>query len=256
MILFTARPQVGKTAFACNVIRHNRHLPVVFFSLEMHGRYIAQRLAAIHTLTSTARIEEELRTTGESTALDSLVSDFPGLAIVDKPGIGLKDMGEALREATEFWKTRPKLVVIDFLELIGGVATLSAVDQVDKVARKLKDFAREHDVVLLVLHQVGRGEGGSGHIPLSLQSGRYGGEMSADYVLGAFRPCLAPGISNDEYERTKDRFVLQFLKTRGGSQICPGGELHKIDPDTMRIAEAPLLFPFKQQTFEGDEEPF
>ena len=235
LVLFTARSQVGKTVFACNVINNNAGTPTVFFSLEMHGRYIGERLACIHTNTPTTEIRRHFRETGGSPAMELTVQDFPNLSIVDKPGISLRDMHVALQEAADDWGERPKLVVVDFLELMGGNPALEAVSAVDKMAQKVKNFAREEDVVLLCLHQVGRGAGGEGHMPLSLTSGRYGGEVSADYVLGAFRPCLAPGISQNEFMRSRDQYYVQFLKTRGGSEIYPQGMLHRLNPDTMRI---------------------
>jgi hypothetical protein len=145
-------------------------------------------------------------------------------------------MGLAIDEVTQLWGEKPRLIAIDFMELIGGSPTLGQVEQVDKVARKVKDLTREHDVVTLLLHQVGRGEGGSGHMPLSLASGRYGGEISADYVLGAYRPCLRPGIQQDEYQREVSHYFLQFLKTRSGGEIHPSGLLHYLDPHTVRIS--------------------
>lgn len=237
VLMFQARSGVGKTAVAGNIVAGNRHLPTVFFSLEMHARYIAMRLAAITTGTATKRIEYDLRTTGRSLALQELVELYPRLAIIDKPGMSLKEMGVACQEAAQVWQEHPQLIVIDFLELIGGVPSLSAVEAVDKVARKVKDFAREQDAVVLLLHQVGRGEGGAGEEPLSMASGRYGGEISADYVLGAYRPCMRKGISADDYENERWQIFLQFLKTRGGSELHPSGFLHQFNPDTMQIGD-------------------
>src|SRR5579862_7723563 len=56
VILFTARSSVGKTTFALNVMENLAGTPTAMFSLEMHGRYIAQRLAAMHNLTTTHEV--------------------------------------------------------------------------------------------------------------------------------------------------------------------------------------------------------
>jgi replicative DNA helicase len=236
VILFIARSSVGKTAVACNVVI-NARVPTVFFSLEMHGRYIAKRLASVHTGMPDAQVEYELRTTGRCEALSALVDDYPQLAIIDKPAMSLKNMREAMHEVTEAWGEPPQLVVMDYMELIGGVPSLVAAEKVDQVARKIKDFSREHDCVVLCLHQVGRGEGGAGAEPLSLTSARYGGETQADYVLGAYRPALAAGISQEEYGQKRWEVWLQFLKTRGGSQLHPAGMLHHFDVNTLRISQ-------------------
>jgi len=258
VILFQARSQVGKTAVAGNVICHNKGLPTVMFSLEMHGRYIAKRLAAIYNQVGTGDLERELQTTGRSAALAKLVEDFPYLAIVDKPALSIRDMGAALDVIEDVWGQKVGLIVVDYLELIGGTPSLNAVEKVDGVARKFKDFTRERDAASLLLHQVGRGEGGAGAEPLSLESGRYGGETQADYVLGAYRPCLRKGITQAEYMDERWHIYFQFLKTRGGDEIHPAGELYEFNPFTLRIQpwryrQADLgLTPEPAQ----DEEPF
>lgn len=241
VLLFMARSSVGKTAVACNMVL-NAAVPTVIFSLEMHGRYIAKRLAAIHSDVPDEGVEFDLRTTGKSEPFEKLVADYPKLTVIDKPAMSLKEMGVAMTEASEEWGETPSLVVIDYTELIGGVPSLGAAEAVDKVCRKVKDFAREWDCALILLHQVGRGEGGAGAEPLSLTAARYGGETQADYVLGAYRPCLRLGITQEEYLADRWQIFLQFLKTRGGSSIHPGGLLHYFDVNSMRIsAEWPEL---------------
>ncbi|NNM31693.1 MAG: hypothetical protein HKO53_01420, partial [Gemmatimonadetes bacterium] len=47
VLMMLAYSGVGKTWWACNVAINNPQVPVVFFSLEMQGRALAQRLAAV-----------------------------------------------------------------------------------------------------------------------------------------------------------------------------------------------------------------
>jgi KaiC/GvpD/RAD55 family RecA-like ATPase len=251
VVLFNCRSQVGKTTFGLNVIANNIGRPCVFFSLEMHGRYLIPRLAAIHTGTPTEDIERQMRATGRSPEVERTVNEFGRLAIIDKPAMTLKEMGQALEEVQQTWGQRVELVVIDFLELMGGIPSLNKVEKIDDLTQKIKNFARQYDVVVLLLHQVSRTEGGGGELPLDITSGRYGGEVSADYVLGAFRPCLRKGISQEEYLHDRWLFFVQFLKTRGGSEIHPEGELHCFNPHTMRIS---YPYPAAQFSFaeEGD----
>lgn len=254
VILFQCRSQVGKTTFGINMIANNIGRPAAFFSLEMHARYVAARLAAIHTNTPTSVIEAELKEFGRSDALAAIVKDYPTFGIPDKPAMSLKQMGEALDEFEDVWGQKTELVVIDFLELIGGVPSLSAVEKIDGLTRKVKDFARERDCVVLLLHQVGRGAGGTGDEPLDITSSRYGGEVSADYVLGAYRPCLRKGIAQDEYLRERSMLYLQFLKTRGGSELHPQGLLHHLNPETLRISEKQLTPLWGEDN--GEEDPY
>jgi hypothetical protein len=244
--MFQARSSVGKTTWALNVVKNNCPLPTIFFSLEMHARYIAARLAAIHSQVKTETLESELRRQGVSHPMNVMVEDFPHLAIIDRPGMSLKAMQSAVDETVDAWAgVKPALIVIDFLELIGGTMSLSAVDKVDQLCFRLKDFARNNNAVVLILHQVGRGQGGAGAEPLDIMSAKYGGEVSADYLVGAYRPCLRKGITQDQYMAERWWFYMQFLKTRGGSEIHPEGKLHMLNPETLRITE----WPHVQQIF-------
>jgi hypothetical protein len=87
-----------------------------------------------------------------------------------------------------------------------------------------------------LLHQVSRSEGGTGAERLSMKSGKFGGEQSADYLLGAFKPALEEGIGDDDYLQKRWFLYLQFLKTRGGSEIAPNGVRHYVHPETMKVA--------------------
>ena len=238
LIQFLARSGVGKTTMALNLINnvcHGQGVPTVFFSLEMHGRYIVQRLAAIAFDEPTARIEKELFDTGRSPHLENLSQLFPRLSIVDEPGLSFRQMGKALQEAEDEWGEKVRFVAVDYAELIGGVRSMTTAEKVDGVMKDAKDFARKHDVLLLLLHQVGRGSGGEGHMPLAATSGRFGGEQAADYILAAYRTHLEPGISHQEMLARQHSFHLQFLKTRGGHEIHPQGVQHIYKPGSMRI---------------------
>ena len=58
VVLFLARTSVGKTWWALNMIANqDETTPMIFFSLEMHARYILQRLAGIASNPPTIDIE-------------------------------------------------------------------------------------------------------------------------------------------------------------------------------------------------------
>lgn len=231
------------TTFALNVLNNVSYFqkqPAVFFSLEMQGRAVVNRLAAIHYDVSTARIERDLKTEKRSEHLDYLDRDFPHLAIVDKSSMTFRQMGKALEEAAEVWRRPVRFAAVDYAELIGGVRALDGAGQVDQVMKAAKNFARDHDVVLMVLHQVSRGAGEQGHRPLSATSGRFGGEQAADYILAAFRPHMNPEIQSQgqgAVDAAKKEFWLQFLKTRSGHQLHESGVPHNYNPASMRITE-------------------
>ena len=237
MTLFLARTGVGKTFWALNVIANNPDVPCIFYSLEMAARAIVVRLAAVSTDTPDSVVKRSLTEHGEHWALDQLPEKFPHLTICDEAGLNLRQMGATLDEVEEATGDRPRLVVIDYLELIKGVPGLEKAGQVSDMARDLKTWARMHDVHLVVIHQVPRGEKNNGHQPLSLFSGRYGGEDAADYVLGAYRPFLNPDlVTQEERDSVRHQFVMQFLKTRGGHETHEAGVMHHINPESGKIS--------------------
>lgn len=239
--LFLARSSVGKTWFVINMLNHNPSVPSIFFSLEMHGRYVLQRLAAVHTDIGTDFIENTMMERGKSEAVSQTVTSFPKLMVDDRPGMTLGDMLDACDEYEEVHGERPRLVGIDYMELIKAYGS-SQMETVDKLAWAVKDFSRESDTAVVVLHQVKRGESKKGHqnvghMPLTMTDARFGGEMAADYVFGMYKPDLDPALSEEDREMMKSDIRLQFLKTRSGGGIHPLGLQHFWDGRTGRISE-------------------
>lgn len=248
LVMFIARPSVGKTWWALNVVASNPDTPTIFFSLEMHARYLLKRLAAVYTGIPTANIERALREEGWSPAIEKTVENFPKLALGDQPGLGIPDMLVACDDFADEFEARPKLIVIDFMELVRSFG-MTDTESVKRLAMSLKDFAREVDSVVVVLHQVSRGAAvkrrdsdqayvDEGHRPLTKGHAAHGGEYSADYMIGAFRPSLDPEMPAHEREARVDDFRMQFLKTRGDYPIDPHNAVrHRWDPPTGRITE-------------------
>jgi replicative DNA helicase len=246
--MFLARSGVGKTWWAINVAANNRHVPTIFFSLEMQDRFLLQRLAAVHVQTRTVDIEEEIRETGASRAIEQTVEEFPLLEIVDRPEMSLKDMSRAIKEYEQQRVSRPELVIVDYLELVKSGMAMSSLEAVDNVSRAVKNWARTEDVAFIVLHQTNMNQAArvrdrwsnenemdNGHLPLTRQAARFGGDVAADYTIGAYMPALAPTMEDSVREMRRNEFWMQLLKNRGGSQLYEGGVMHHVDTDHWRI---------------------
>ena len=247
LMLFIARTGVGKTWWALNVLANNPDTPAVFFELEMHARYVLKRLAAVYTGTPTKSIEMSLRNEGYSPAVDKTVETFSKLEIVDQPGLGIPDMVQACKDYAEKHGEAPRLVIVDYVELVRSFGT-TETESVKRLMAGLKDMAREVDAVVLALHQAGRGAAikrrgeeqaytDEGHRPLSKGSAMHGGEASADYMVGAFRPGLDPSLPHFRRQELANDIRLQFLKTRGDEEIDPRPVQHFWDQPTGRILE-------------------
>lgn len=233
--MLMASSSVGKTAIGLNIVRANPLVPALFISLEMDARMLAARLAAMTTGKSTTYLEEELKRGVEPPEILTTINAYPYFVIDSTPGLAMKEMTKSVEMATDILGQKPRLVIIDYLELIGGTGLLSSkTEAVDKVAVQLRNFTRKHDLSTVVLHQVGKGDGGEGAEPLSLESGRYGGHQPMDYVVGAYAPRLKRDINPDIYDRVKEEVWLQLLKNRSGS-AHPKGVKHRLDPTSLYL---------------------
>jgi hypothetical protein len=232
--MFMAFSSVGKTTVALNIIRNNPNIPVLFFSLEMNWRMVAARLAAIEKGTTTRAIEDQYRSGERPTWIHEVAEKYSLFVCDDTPAITLKDARDSFHRAADRLGTAPRLVVWDYLELIGGGGLLGKSEQVDRASQKLRDWTREQDCASLVLHQVGKGDGGDE--PMDLGSGRYGGFAPMDFVAGAYAPRLRKGISSIELSGVRDEIWFQLLKNRSG-QSEPVGVRYRLHPQTMRVTE-------------------
>lgn len=228
VVLLVARSYVGKTNVLVNIICNNLEVPQLMVSLEMPGRQVVSRMLAVEYGYSYRDLEIDVRDGDPHVEglIDSAEAAFRNVYICDEPALTIPGLCDAIG------KTSPRLVTIDYLELMGGDRK-DALNHVVLTATALKDVAKEYGVAIVVLHQVGRGERNAGHKPLSMVDARYGGETQSDYVFGLYRPSLDPGL--DHYDRlaVEGQVVLQALKNRDGT-LFPD-HTYYMDPDTLRM---------------------
>lgn len=204
LVILGARPAVGKTSFALNLALNAAAdgYTVGFFSLEMSGKEIAQRLICAHAAVSisdfrTGRIEPAQWTniteaTQELAKLDILIDDTPGTTVT-----------EIRAKARRMLHNKEKSVIIlDYLQLVSPPAGRRAENrsvEVSEMSRALKILAKELGVPVIALSQLSRAvESRTGKRP-QLSDLRESGsiEQDADIVLFLDR-------SSDEQEAARD----------------------------------------------------
>ncbi len=216
LIILAARPSLGKTALALNIARNTAvrfNLTGAIFSIEMSRSQLAQRFLSTESGVDSARIREgrlseaELRRLGE--AFD-LLSAAP-IYVDDTPGIGI---GELRSKARRLHAEHPlDLIIVDYLQLVGGSVPENRVQEMSEVSRSLKALARELNVPVLALSQLSRAvESRSPHIPM-LSDLRDSGsiEQDSDVVMFIYR--------EDVYDRESQRkgiTDLYIAKHRNG----------------------------------------
>lgn len=158
LVLVGARPGMGKTAFAMNIVTSAAKQSgknVCIFSLEMSTEQLINRM-----LSSEAQVDSILMRSGKLSDEDwrsvahasSYLSELP-ILIDDTPGITVSSMKSKLRKVKNLG-----LVVIDYLQLVQGERkTDNRVMEVADISRALKLMAKEFEVPVVCCAQLSRG---------------------------------------------------------------------------------------------------
>jgi replicative DNA helicase len=194
LIILAARPSVGKTAMALNIVRHvvvDEQIPVFFVSLEQARIELAERL-----LVAQARVDShKLRKAALNSDEMKRLLDAGGrlhkakLFIDDTPSQGMLRIAANARRLK--MREDIRMVVIDYLQLIDPENRRDPrQEQVAQISRRLKFLARELKIPVIALAQVNRSsEDRQDHRP-RLSDLRESGsiEQDADTVFLLHRP--------------------------------------------------------------------
>lgn len=156
LVILAARPSMGKTAFALNIIANNASKRCLVFSLEMSNESLIQRF-----LSSVGQIASKPLKNGDSIkyateryyAAAEKVSEM-NVLIDDDPSNTINDIIAKARKENADEKL--DLIVIDYLQLINGVGKADRQQQISEFSRKLKMLARELDIPVICLSQLSR----------------------------------------------------------------------------------------------------
>lgn len=194
LIILAARPGMGKTSMALNILLHAGKFSgkaVVFFSLEMSREQLAMRLISSESYVDNKRLVTG-RLSGEDwdkIAAASMALNQTGIWIDDNPMLTVADMNAKCRRVDNLG-----LVVIDYLQLMtasGGDSRRGDNRQqvVSEISRALKIMAKELNVPVLCLSQLSRGSEGRADKRPMLSDLRESGaiEQDADIVMFLYR---------------------------------------------------------------------
>lgn len=213
MIVIAARPGVGKTSLAMNMAEHvavdQRHA-VGVFSLEMTGKELTHRMAC-----SRAQIDSQRAQAGKFNEADfprlvtalGRISTSP-LHICEKGGLTISQLSARARRMHQRHKL--KLLVIDYLQLMGSRIKGNRNDQITEISNGVKSLAKDLRVPVIVLSQLNRDVDKSDREP-RLSDLRDSGsiEQDADMVM-----LLSPKPRKpDDYSQEVDALIP---KHRGG----------------------------------------
>ena len=158
LILLAARPCMGKSTFALNIVTNvvKSNIPTLIFSLEMSKKQVVNRI-----LSSEAMIDRDKLIKGQLDDNDFMkvgivskkLSELP-INIDDTPGISIEKIQEKCRKLKI--ENNIGLVVIDYLQLItiSNKKSKSREQEISEISLSLKILAKELNVPIIVLSQL------------------------------------------------------------------------------------------------------
>ena len=193
LLLVAARPAMGKTAFALNLVQNaalKGDASVAVFSLEMSKEQLVQRM-----LSSQSNVELKKIKTGKLNANDwpriieaMAVLSEAKIHIDDTPGIKISELRSKCRKLKI--EKGLDLVLIDYLQLMEGEGNNESRQQeIAKISRSLKILAKELNCPIVALSQLSRApEQRADHRPMLSDLRESGSiEQDADIVMFLYR---------------------------------------------------------------------
>ncbi len=195
LVIVAARPSMGKTALALNIVQHaaiEHNVGVAIFSLEMSKDALVQRLLCSEGLVDAQRLRRgQLRD-----------DDYPKLAraagLLGTAPIWIDDSAAltplAMRSKARRLKAEHDiaLVIVDYLQLMQGPGdSENRQQEISYISRSLKALAKELDVPVVAISQLSRApeQRGGEHRRPQLSDLRESGaiEQDADVVCFIYR---------------------------------------------------------------------
>ncbi len=191
LVILAARPSVGKTSLALDIVRHaaiTHNIPVGIFSLEMSSQQLVDRMLAAES-----RVDSWKLRTGHGFVEADFGALQEGMSRLSKAPIFIDDQPAntilKMRSTARRLKSEKGLglVVVDYLQLMqptNSRAKDNLVQQITEISRSLKQLARELEVPVLALSQLSRAveqRGGRPRLSDLRDSGSI--EQDADVVM-------------------------------------------------------------------------
>jgi replicative DNA helicase len=188
MIIVAARPSMGKTAFAMNIVEHiaaDQKLPCAIFSLEMSKQQLAQRMLCSRGQIDAHKLRKGMLNSQEYTKLASVVGELAKAPIWVDDSPGLRPL--ELRAKARRLKLQHdiKCIVVDYMQLMDNPGRENRQQEISEISRGIKAVARELSIPVICLSQLNRAsEGRDGHRPRMSDLRESGSiEQDADVIM-------------------------------------------------------------------------
>lgn len=232
------KTSVGKSALLQNIgmnFTKESKEPVLFFSLEMPVNSVFERAMQIETGLSGYEVENQYKFNSEDIKLKAklLFNDLSNFYIITKSGLNLEQIKNLIMFAEDnIYHKKTGLILIDYLGLVRESGK-DIYEQVSKVARAIKDIAKEFNVPIIFLSQVNRNY--KEYDELTIDSARDSGviDEASDFIIGIWKE----KDDKSEIEQPEIKLKLGILKNRKGGL---GRASITMSKKSLRIVESDL----------------
>ncbi|MFM8346483.1 MAG: replicative DNA helicase, partial [Bacteroidota bacterium] len=223
LVIITARPGMGKTAFVVSAMRNaavDFNHSVALFSLEMSSIQVVNRLISAEAELETEKLkkgnladfewQQLVHKTNRLSTAPIFIDDTPALSILE-----LRAKCRRLKAEHNI-----QLIIIDYLQMMKGEASGNREQEIASISRALKGIAKELEVPVIALSQLSRGvetRGGDKRPQLSdlRESGSI--EQDADIVMFLYRPEYYKILQDEDNQSTVGMAEVIVAKHRNGS---------------------------------------
>lgn len=159
MIVLAARPGVGKTSLAMNIVENvavDQKYPVGVFSLEMTGKELIHRMGCSRAGVDSQRAQDGDFQNGDMPKLTSAFGQINSapIHICEKGGLTISQLSARARRMHQRHKL--KLVVIDYLQLMQSRVKGNRNEQITEISNGIKALAKDLRVPIIALSQLSR----------------------------------------------------------------------------------------------------
>jgi replicative DNA helicase len=247
LVVVAARPSMGKTAFALNMLEHaalsrpawlDRPPVVLLFSLEMGRQQVVSRMLCSRARVDAHRLRSGRIPSEDRAELTTAADELSRARIFIDDTSNLTMMSLRGRSRRVQARHGLDLIVIDYLQLLSFPHAESRQQEISNISRSLKGLARELEVPVVALAQLSRQVELRDPPRPQLADLRESGsiEQDADVVMLLYRPEYYPKYKSEETQGLAEVIVA---KQRNG----PTGlvRLHFFDSTTRFENRAPTV---------------
>lgn len=225
--IIAARPGIGKSAFALQVMKHNKDLKGGYFNLEMGEEQIYERALASASGIDLGHIRKATHFHNDEeiyfNQANEEIKQYTNIKIITQ-AVRISDIRNVCR--TEKFD----YIVIDYLQLIASDRNWGAnrTAEVGDISRGLKAIARDFDMPVIALSQLNRRSEGTDDKEPTMADLRESGAIEQDASVIVIM------------WRTKDEPDKRNIKVEKARNGMPGKMQIYFDGSQMKFSEKPI----------------